>query len=181
MWFAWHKFGGVTIGLELGSLSYLTGSLSFNPIFNQTLTIHFICTGNIYRSRLAEAYCASSGGPGLHVYSSGIGTSLNRDVSISPYAARVLEERGLERFASPSWQQTTAALVRASDVLVFMERKHYCFCQDWIDPKRQTVEIWDIQDVGQADASGIVNQVKRTFEMIRQRTDVLLAALGVKG
>jgi protein-tyrosine-phosphatase len=25
------------------------------------MTLHFICTGNIYRSRLAEAYCASRG------------------------------------------------------------------------------------------------------------------------
>jgi hypothetical protein len=31
------------------------------------MTIHFICTGNIYRSRLAEMYCASKGVPGLFV------------------------------------------------------------------------------------------------------------------
>jgi protein-tyrosine-phosphatase len=83
------------------------------------MTIHFICTGNIYRSRLAEAYCASKGVSGLCVLSSGIGTKLNRALAIAPYAARVLRERGLEHFAAPSWQQTTAALVRASDVLVF--------------------------------------------------------------
>ena len=40
------------------------------------MTIHFICTGNIYRSRLAEAYCASKRVAGLCVLSSGIGTKL---------------------------------------------------------------------------------------------------------
>src|SRR5712692_6812963 len=111
------------------------------------MTIHFICAGNIYRSRLAEAYCASKGVPGLRVLSSGIGTKLNRGVPIAVYAARVLRERGLEHFAAASWQQTTATLVRASDVLVFMEREHYSFCEDWLDPVRQTVEIWDIPDI----------------------------------
>ena len=64
------------------------------------MTIHFICTGNIYRSRLAEAYCASKGVPGLSVSSSGIGTKLNRGIPIASYAARVLSERGLEHFAA---------------------------------------------------------------------------------
>jgi len=94
-------------------------------LFNANMTIHFICTGNIYRSRLAEAYCASKGTPGVRVLSSGIGATLHRGIPIAPYAERMLREHGLERFAAPSWQQTTAALVRASDVLVFMEREHY--------------------------------------------------------
>ena len=144
------------------------------------MTIHFICTGNIYRSRLAEAYCASKGVPGLCVLSSGIGTKLNRGVPIASYAARVLSERGIERFAAPAWQQTTAALVRASDVLVFMEREHYSFCKDWIDPVRQTVEIWEIPDVGPMDAAQVMTKVEQTFEMIAQRTDMLLTTLGLK-
>ena len=143
------------------------------------MTIHFICTGNIYRSRLAEAYCASKGVPGLCVLSSGIGTKLNRGVPIASYAARVLSERGIERFAAPSWQQTTAALVRASDVLVFMEREHYQFCKDWIDPLRQTVEIWEIPDVGPMDTAQVMTKVEQTFEMIAQRTDMLLTTLGL--
>ncbi len=142
------------------------------------MTIHFICTGNIYRSRLAEAYCTSKGVAGVRVLSSGIGTASNRGVPIAPYAARVLSEHGLERFAAPSWQQTTAALVRASDVLVFMEGEHYRFCKDWIDPIRQTVEILDIPDVGPVDAARIMTKVEQIFEMIGQRTDMLLTALG---
>jgi hypothetical protein len=87
-------------------------------------------------------------------------------------------ERGIERFAAPSWQQTTAALVRASDVLVFMEREHYDVCKDWLDPVRQTVEIWEIPEVGPVDAARIMTEVEQTFEMIEQRADTLLTTLG---
>jgi len=142
------------------------------------MTIHFICTGNIYRSRLAEAYCASKGVLGLRVFSSGIGTASNGGVPIAHYAARMLSQDRLERFAAPSWQQTTKALVQASDVLVFMEHEHYRFCEDWIDPIRQRVEIWEIPDVGPIDPAQIMSKVEQTFDVIRQRTDMLLTTLG---
>ena len=58
-----------------------------------------------------------------------------------------------------------------------MERAHYSFCKDWIDSFRQTVEIWDIPDVGQVETAQIMTEVEQTFEMIGQRTDMLLTAL----
>jgi hypothetical protein len=39
-------------------------------------------------------------------------------------------------------------------------------------------EIWDIPDVGQADAARITTEVEQTFKMIGQRTDMLLTTLG---
>lgn len=143
------------------------------------MTIHFICTGNMYRSRLAEAYCVSKDVPGLGVSSSGINAALNGPVPIAAHAADVLHAYGLERFSAPSWQQTTMALVRASDVLVFMEKEHYQFCKDWVDSNRQTVEIWDIPDVGpNLGPAEIITKVERTFVAIQQRTDRLLTELG---
>jgi protein-tyrosine-phosphatase len=142
------------------------------------MTIHFICTGNIYRSRIAEAYCVSKAVPGLRVFSSGIQTVLNRGISIAPYALRILREQGLERFAAGGWRQTTEALVRASDCLVFMEREHYNFCESWIDPVHQRMEIWDLPDVGAVEVTDIMHAVSRTFGLIRQRTDMLLASCG---
>jgi protein-tyrosine-phosphatase len=140
---------------------------------------HFICTGNIYRSRVAEAYCRSKGVSGLDVMSSGIQTTLNGGLPIASYAAGALRAYGLERFAAPSWQQTTAALVRASDVLVFMEREHYQYCKDWVDSSRQKFEIWDIPDVGsEVGATEIMTKVERTFATIRRQTDSLLTRLG---
>jgi protein-tyrosine-phosphatase len=140
------------------------------------MIIHFVCTGNIYRSRLAEAYCKSKGVSGLDVMSSGIQTILNGGLPIASYAADILRAYGLERFAVPSWQQTTAALVRASDVLVFMEREHYHFCKDWVDSSRQRFEIWQIPDVGsEVGATEIMTKVEQAFATIRRQTDSLLA------
>ena len=142
------------------------------------MRIHFVCTGNIYRSRLAEAYCNSRGVPGIDVFSSGIRAGLEGDAPISPYAADVLNRYGLKRYAAARWQRTSAELVRASDVLVFMEPEHHQFCERWIEAVRQRIEVWEIEDVGPIDAAAIPNKVEHTFAIIRQRIDTLLTVLG---
>jgi protein-tyrosine-phosphatase len=144
------------------------------------MRIHFICTGNIYRSRLAEAYCAFRCGPRIDVVSSGIGAGLNGDASISPYAAVILANYALTSYSAAHWQRTTAALVHASDVLVFMESEHRRYCLDWIEPERQRVEVWEVEDVGPIEASEIASKVDRAFGIIRQKADALLINLGLR-
>jgi protein-tyrosine-phosphatase len=143
------------------------------------MRIHFVCTGNIYRSRLAEAYCNSRRLPGIHVFSSGIRAGLEGDIPISPYAADLLTQYGLNRYAAAHWQRTSEELVRASDVLVFMEPEHQRFCDEWIEAMRQRIEVWGIEDVGPIDAVEIPNEVERTFGIICQRIDTLLTGLGL--
>lgn len=147
----------------------------------RAMKIHFICTGNIYRSRLAEAYCNSRGIPGLRASSSGTGAGVNGDAAISPYAAELLSRHGLASYAAARWQRTTADLVGSSDVLVFMESEHHRFCAQWIEPLRQRIEIWEVEDVGPMDPAEIPAKVERTFATIRQRTDALLGILGFDG
>ena len=50
---------------------------------------------------------------------------------------------------------------------MFMEAEHRRFCENWIEPTRQRVEVWDIEDVGPVDAAEIANKVERTFGVIR--------------
>ena len=104
---------------------------------------------------------------------------MNGDVPISPYAADALTKHGLNGYAVAHWQRTSAELVRASDVLVFMESEHRLFCEEWIEGMRQRVEVWGIEDVGAVDATEIANKVERTFETIRQRIDTLLTVLAL--
>ncbi len=150
---------------------------SCDPRFVTGITIHFVCTGNVYRSRLAEAYCASKRVSGIRAMSSGIAAGLNGDAPISPYAAEVLAQYRLDRYAATRWQPTTAALVRVSDVLVFMESEHRRFCEKWLEPARQRIEVWEIEDVGPLAANEIASKVQRTFRRIQQRTDELLTTL----
>ena len=141
------------------------------------MKIHFICTGNLYRSRLAEAWCASRGMAGIEVSSSGIAAGRANPAPISPWAADALARRGLDSFAAPHWQPTTRSLVEASDVLVFMEPEHKHFCREWLDPDRQRIEVWEIEDIGPMPAEEIPATVERTFARIRERTDALLDSL----
>jgi protein-tyrosine-phosphatase len=150
-----------------------------DPKSMSTPTIHFFCTGNIYRSRLAEAYCASRCAGRARVSSSGIAAGANGNAPISPYAASVLAKHGLDSFAAGSWQQTTEALVKATDVLVLMESEHHRFCNDWIEAPRQRIEVWEIEDIGPMAKEAIPGQVEQTFERIRRRTDALLQSLGL--
>ena len=140
-------------------------------------TIHFVCTGNIYRSRMAEAYCLSKGIPGIRATSSGIAAGRDGNAPISPWAADVFRRYGLESFAAAGWQRTTEGLIQANDVLVFMESEHQHFCEAWIERDRHRVEVWEIEDIGPMDVGKIPEKVERTFEMIRERTDALLKTL----
>lgn len=144
------------------------------------MRIHFICTGNIYRSRIAQAYCASRCGPAIEVISSGIAAGFNRDLPISSFAADILAKYALASYAAPHWQRTTQALVRTSDVLVFMETEHLRFCEAWIEPARQRIEVWELEDIGPIQPAEIASKVDRTFAIIRQRTDELLSTLGLE-
>jgi protein-tyrosine-phosphatase len=142
-------------------------------------TIHFVCTGNIYRSRLAEAYCASKRIPGLHVSSSGIAAGRDGNALISPYAAEALARCDLSAYAAERWQRTTASLVQGSDVVVFMESEHERFCEGRVEPTRQRIEVWGIEDIGPMDVGKIPAKVERTFQLIRERCDALLKELGL--
>jgi protein-tyrosine-phosphatase len=104
---------------------------------------------------------------------------LEDDIAISPYAADVLNKYGLHGYAAARWQRTSAELVRASDVLVFMEPEHHSFCEAWIEAMRQRIEVWGIEDVGPMDRAEIPKKVERTFGLIRQRIDTLVNCLGV--
>jgi protein-tyrosine-phosphatase len=141
------------------------------------INIHFVCTGNIYRSRMAEAYCNSKGISGLRVTSSGIAAGRDGDAAISPWAAGILERFGLKSYAAANWQKTTEALIQGNEVLVFMESEHQQFCGAWVDPGRHRVEVWEIEDIGPMDIGRIPEKVERTFAMIRERTDALLRTL----
>ena len=145
------------------------------------MKIHFVCTGNVYRSRLAEAWCASRQIPGIEVSSSGIAAGRESPAPISPWAAAELDRHGLASFAARHWQRTTPELIAASDVVVFMESKHREFCREWVEPGRQRIEIWEIEDIGPMPAEQIPAKVERTFARVRERTDRLLGSLCAEG
>jgi protein-tyrosine-phosphatase len=84
------------------------------------MNVHFVCVGNSYRSRLAEAVLNALAISGMRATSSGTHASDNENGPISWYGARLLKNHGLIPFMSPSWTQTTPSMLAAAGLVVFM-------------------------------------------------------------
>jgi protein-tyrosine-phosphatase len=139
------------------------------------MKLHFVCSGNSFRSRLAEAYLNSKKIPSLEVSSSGIQAKRNLNGPIAWYAMRIIKYNGLVSFMSNFWQQTTGEMIRESHTVIFMKKMHYDFCRDFITPG-QKYEIWDIEDVDNIEIekeSGNIKQSEKIFAKIKEGADSL--------
>ncbi len=124
-------------------------------------TVHFICRGNVLRSRLAEALLAAHMVPGVRVSSSGLDAVADLNGPISWQAERILSEHNLLRFASPHWQQTSQALLDSADVVVFMSRDTYEEARERLRLKAGHIIVWDVLDLWQR--AGAKHPMKPNF------------------
>ena len=116
--------------------------------------IHFVCSGNSYRSRLAEAYLKSIlSSKELFVSSSGIEVDKFR-LSNGPicwYAMRLMKRHNLIPFMSWSEQQTTASLLKDVDLLICMTQKQLDYCQKNLGYRDKPHEVWNIPDLNEME------------------------------
>jgi len=110
--------------------------------------VHFVCAGNAYRSRLAEALLNSHGLPGVRASSSGTVAAENLNGPVSWTALRLLKRHGLIAFMSPQWTQTAPELLAAADLVVFMEPAIHGYCVSAFGFAGGAFEVWDVPDVG---------------------------------
>ncbi len=166
-------------------MSYALLSISCLWVFRYTLYmhIHFVCSGNTNRSRMAEAYLRSKNIPGVIVSSSGTHAVNNQNGKLSRYAKRVLASSGILSYASRSWTQTTKEILESVDVVIFMAQHHYEFCRDKLGVVPARYEIWGIIDIatGWRDrwlwlGSKKVSEDAGIFQEIKKRVDQLIAA-----
>jgi len=152
--------------------------------------IHFVCSGNSYRSRLAEAYLKSKlGSKEIKVSSSGIEASLHKfgNGPICWYAMRLMKRNALIEFMS--WQQqTTKELLSGVDLLICMRQEHLDFCQNGMGYTGE-FEVWDVPDLNEMDGfmpstqSGLetdINHIElteQTFRLIVEKVDKLIEGL----
>lgn len=111
----------------------------------------FICTGNYYRSRFAEAvfnHEAARTTSGWRAFSRGVAIHL-APPGLSPYTQAALRARGipLERTAEERAALTAADLRRAAQVVAMKEAEHRPYLQsgfpDWVD----RIEYWHFHDI----------------------------------
>jgi protein-tyrosine-phosphatase len=137
------------------------------------MILHLVCTGNTFRSRLAEAYVKSvfdkKGIKDITVVSSGINAEHNTHGPISWYALRILFNEGLVKYMAPSWTQTTKENIEKAGFVVFMTKWHYeqALSQYKAEPKNYV--ILDIEDVSPGQILyRKINHISADLEIMRQ-------------
>jgi protein-tyrosine-phosphatase len=116
---------------------------------SKPICIHFVCTGNAYRSRLAEAYLKSLKLSGFKVSSSGLKalTSLRENGPICWYAMRIATNNKITEFISRMSLQTNVTHLIKADYVIFMHPdNHQLFLQKY-QITLKNYEVWDIPDL----------------------------------
>lgn len=147
------------------------------------MIIHFICLGNTYRSRMAEAYFKSLHLTQYSVISSGVLADRVKKRAISRYAADVLRNHKILHYAKSKSTVLTQARLDRGDIAIFMNREVYRQCLDrGMTPPRRSY-IWDIPDIYRPNITEaeyrheVLPIAERTFHRIQQRTLELIAFL----
>jgi protein-tyrosine phosphatase len=120
----------------------------------RTKTVLFICTGNYYRSRYAQAVFNEKATPGWTAISRGFETSKPHSKSVSPLVAADLTTRHIDlaRVAG-SPQQLTRKDLDAADVVVLMDGAEHepMLRKLFPDFPLTKVRQWSVKDVPKAE------------------------------
>lgn len=140
------------------------------------MTIHFVCVGNTYRSRLAEAYLNSKHLPNINGISSGIFASEDELGPTSRFTQMLLAKYNLE--SKPTWTQTTKLLLDSADLTIFFHISMYEYCASTFNFHSDNIEIWDIHDLNTHNSEEEKNkECEHTFNEIIEKIDRLIPTL----
>jgi protein-tyrosine-phosphatase len=146
--------------------------------------IHFICTGNAYRSRLAECYLKSKQLPGMIVSSSGTEAEkyYPENGPISWMAMRLIQRHHLIPFLKPMPETTTEEMLAQADLIIFLSQGHYEYAKEHLCYTKTNYQIWhvlDLEDFSAAesllqDEKRMMEVTEKTFEDIQRKVDILI-------
>jgi protein-tyrosine phosphatase len=127
----------------------------------------FICTGNYYRSRFAEAlfnFLAQKAKINWVATSRGLATYLvGDDGFLSSVVVKALHERDIPAaFTAPSCRQISETDFREADLLIAIDKFEHRplldrYYHDWVDK----VTYWDVSDVEELSAMDAIPRIER--------------------
>ena len=142
------------------------------------MTVHFVCKGNTFRSRLAETYLNSKQLPNVKAISSGTEAEMNDCGPITWYSQKIIQQNHLVSFEKPTWDQTTKFLLEEGDLTIFMHQNIYDFCVEHFGFSGTNFQIWDIPDTAaHQEEAEKVEATEKIFEEIKQKIDELVSKL----
>lgn len=152
------------------------------------MKIHFVCTGNVYRSRMAEAYLNSKQLPEIQATSSGIVADMSYDYDgpISWSAMRIIFKYALTPFMSMLPTQTTLEILNNANLIIFMKSNHHTFSQNELGWVGTNYEVWEIADMDSSSGfeniedyvrPEVIPLSEQTFDLIREKVDDLVKRL----
>jgi protein-tyrosine-phosphatase len=130
--------------------------------------LHIVCTGNTFRSRLAEAYINSKKIKGLHVSSSGILAESNHTGPITWFGMKIIKENNLVPFMSNYWTQTTLKELKENDFIIFMEHSHLNWCRENLDYKGDNYVVLNVADLYPDKQKTVFDNVMETDEIFSE-------------
>lgn len=144
------------------------------------MNLHFVCTGNVFRSRLAQSYAKYllKDRTDITITSSGVNASHAKDGPISWYTLKIIEDNDLIPYMSQTWIQTTAEILTKQDLIIFIQPWHLEQCQQRFGYTGTNHQVWDIPDVT-PDMSDdqIISFSQKQFELIKLKVSDLVRQL----
>ena len=122
-------------------------------------TIHFVCRGNTFRSRLAEEYWHKNyqDNTNVKILSSGIEAKERLNGSISYLAKELFHKHNLTNHKT-IWTQTTQRNINISTVVIFMSETVFEDAKKKFDLSNTVYLVWNIPDV-KKNSSAVKPQV----------------------
>lgn len=105
------------------------------------MRVLFICTGNSFRSPVAEAL-ARKYKPDFEVESAGVSPA----DKIAGNGRRFLEEEGCLEYVKPSPDPVTERALEEADKIVVMSDEHKEYLLNEFQVSEQKIENWDVSD-----------------------------------
>ncbi len=132
--------------------------------------IHFVCSGNLYRSRLAEAYLKSKKLQNVTASSSGTDADNQGKGPIIWYALRLIYRNNLLPFMKNTWTLTRKVHLESANIVIFMGQNNFEFCQKWF-PEGKKYEVWEIPDFDDRELNGKPLNIEQELEYIEKSED----------
>lgn len=127
------------------------------------MKIIYVCTGNSFRSPVAEALTRKYK-PHLEVESAGTSPASR----IAGVARELLENINAQEYLKPDTEGVTKTVVEGADLAVVMEEEHENHLLENFGVSREKIENWNIVDPINPDI-----EPERVFEEIEERVKEL--------